>query len=111
MLIILVLLTILILVITFLAALFAAAHSAAELLTDIFPLTRIYASLQSHKLDLGIAVLNLICLLGEYAPPMSLFISTEFLVLSLDGLFDELTNKFSFLGIPLLYIILALNYQ
>ena len=31
--------------ITFLAALFAAASSAAVLLTDIFPLTIIYASL------------------------------------------------------------------
>ena len=52
----------------FLSILFAAAPTAAVLLTDIFPLTSIYASLQSHKLDLSIAVLNLICLLREYGP-------------------------------------------
>ena len=53
--------------ITFLLVLFAAAPEAV-VLTVIFPLTSIYASLESHKLDLSMAVLNLICLLGEYAP-------------------------------------------
>ena len=47
--------------ITFLLALFASTLAAAVLLTDIFPLTSIYASLQSHKLDLNVDVLNLIC--------------------------------------------------
>ena len=32
----------------------------------ILPLTKIYASLKSHKSDLPIDVLNLICLLGLY---------------------------------------------
>ena len=40
--------------ITFLLVLFAAAPSAAVLLTDILPLTSIYASLKSHKLDLAL---------------------------------------------------------
>ena len=71
--------------IAFLLVLFALASAAAVLLTVIFPLTSIYASLKSHKLDLSIAALNLICLLGEYAPLMSSFISTQFLVLNLDG--------------------------
>ena len=79
----------------FLSILFAAAPTAAVLLTDIFPLTSIYASLQSHKLDLSIAVLNLICLLRQYAPLVLSFISTQFLVLNLDVLFDSSFNKFA----------------
>ena len=70
--------------ITFIFLLVGAA-AVPVLLTDIFPITSIYASLQSHKLDLSIAVLNLIYLLGEYAPLMLSFISTRFLVLYLDG--------------------------
>ena len=66
--------------ITFLPMLFAAAP--ALLLTAIFPSASIYASLKSHKLDLRIAVLNLIYLLREYAPLMSSFISTQLLVLN-----------------------------
>ena len=62
--------------ITFLVTLFAAAPASSVLLTHIFPLASIYASLQSHKLDLSITVLILIRLLGEYAPLMSSFIST-----------------------------------
>ena len=50
--------------ITFLSILIAAAPSAAVLLTDTFPLTSIYTSR----------------LLAEYAPLMSLFISTQFLL-------------------------------
>ena len=73
------------------------------LLTDIFPLTSIYASLQSHKLDLSIAVIDLICLLGEYAPAISSFISTQFLVLSLDGYLIHCLTNLLFFGIPLLY--------
>ena len=46
--------------ITFLSVLFALAPSAAMLLTFIFPLTSIYESLQSQKLDFNIVVLNLI---------------------------------------------------
>ena len=40
-----------------------------KLLPSVFvivPLTTIYASLKSHKSDLSIDVLNLICLLGLY---------------------------------------------
>ena len=57
--------------ITFLLVLFP---SAAVLLTVIFPLTSIYTSLQSLKLDLSVDVLNLICLLWEYVPLASSFI-------------------------------------
>ena len=62
--------------ITFLLVFFASASSAAVLLTVIVPLTRIYASLQSHKLDFRIVVLNLIWLLTLYVPLDSSFIST-----------------------------------
>ena len=92
--------------ITFLLILFAAASAVAVLLTDIFLLTCIYASLLSHKLDLSIAFLNLICLLGEYAPLISSFISTQFLALNLDGLFNPLSNKFSIFW----YLIVILLY-
>ena len=96
------------LIITFLLVLFAAA----VLLTVIFPLTSIHASLQSHKLDLSIAVLSLICLLGEYAPLMSSFIWTQFLVLNLDGLFDASFNKFDiFLMFHYYVITLTLIHQ
>ena len=71
--------------ITFLLVLFASASAAAVLLTDTFPLASIYASLQSHKLDLSIDALKLICLLTEYVPLDSSFISTQFFVLNLDG--------------------------
>ena len=91
----------------FLSILFAAAPTAAVLLTDIFPLTSIYASLQSHKLDLSIAVLNLICLLGEYAPPMSSFVSTKFLVVNLDGLLDASSTNCYFLVFHYYIIILT----
>ena len=46
--------------ITFLLVLFASASEATVLLTVIVSLTRIYASLYSHKLDFNIIVLNLI---------------------------------------------------
>ena len=46
--------------ITFLLILFAATPAAAVLVTLIVPLTRIDASLQSHKLDFNTVVLNLI---------------------------------------------------
>ena len=45
--------------ITFLALLLGAA-AVLVLLTVIFPLPSIYASLQLHKLDFSIVVLNLI---------------------------------------------------
>ena len=59
--------------------------------TVIVPLTSMYAWLKSRKLDLNIAVLNLIWLAVLYTPCDSSFISTQFLVLNLDGLFS---NKF-----------------
>ena len=46
--------------ITFLLVLFASASTSAVLLTVIVLFTRIYASLESHKLDFNIVVLNLI---------------------------------------------------
>ena len=45
--------------ITFLFELFAAASAAAVLLTVIFYLTSIYASLQSYRLDFNIIASNL----------------------------------------------------
>ena len=71
--------------ITFLSVLFASGSAAAVLLTDIFPLANRYGSLHSHKLDLSIDVLKLICLLAEYVPLDSSFISTLLFVLNLDG--------------------------
>ena len=50
----------------------------------IVPLTSIYASVQPHKLDLSIVVLNVISLL-VYVSFDSSFISTQFFVLHLDG--------------------------
>ena len=46
--------------ITFLLVLFASASTSAVLLTVIVLFTRIYASLESQKLDFNIVVLNLI---------------------------------------------------
>ena len=40
---------------------------------------------------------------------MSSFISTQFLVLNLNGLFDALSNKFAIFDIPLLYCYTNLN--
>ena len=59
--------------------LLVGATAVPVLLTVLFPLTMIYASVKSHKLDLSIAVLNLIFLFGEYAPIISSFISIQFL--------------------------------
>ena len=47
------------------------------------------------KLDLSIAVLNLICLLGDYVSLASSLISTQFPALNLDGLSDASFNKFA----------------
>ena len=69
--------------ITLSLVLFAAAPAAAVLLTVLFPLASIYASLQSHKLDFNILVSNLISLLVLYIPLNSPFISTQFFVLNL----------------------------
>ena len=49
------------------SACLAAALSPAPVIV-IFPLTRIYASLSSHKLDFSIVVLNLVWLLTLYVP-------------------------------------------
>ena len=46
--------------------LFAAVSPASVIF--VLPLTSIYASLQSHKLDFSIAVLNLMSLLVLYTP-------------------------------------------
>ena len=74
-----------------------------SIITSIF--SNCYCSLNKYvyvsiitKLDLSISVLNLISLL-VYVPLYSSFISTQFLVLDLDGWFDglsatSLSNKF-----------------
>ena len=51
--------------------------------TDIVPLTSIYVSLQSHKLDFNIEVLNLFSLPVLYVPRDSSFISNQFFALNL----------------------------
>ena len=53
----------------------------------IYPLTSMYESLQSHKLDFYIEVLYLGWLLALYVP-------TQFFVLNLSGWFGVLSNKF-----------------
>ena len=62
----------------FLLVLFAAGAPTAVLLTVIFSLTCISTII--NKLDLNNDALNLICLLGEYVPFASSFISTQFLL-------------------------------
>ena len=68
----------------FLLSNYFAASSFSAPVTVILPLTSINASALSHKLDLSIVVLNLISLF-VYVPLDSSFISTQFLVLNLDG--------------------------
>ena len=53
----------------FLEANFLSYVSLFGSVTVIFPFTTIYASLKSHRSDLSMDVLNLICLLGFYLPP------------------------------------------
>ena len=43
--------------------------SLSSALTVTFPLTTIYISLKSHRTDLNVDVLNLICLLVFYVSP------------------------------------------
>ena len=71
--------------ITFLLVLFASTSAAAVLLTDVFPLAIIYASLCSHKLELSTEVLKLICQLTGHVPSDLSFISTQFFFLNLEG--------------------------
>ena len=70
--------------ITFLLVLLTAAPAAAVFGTVIVPVTNMYESLSSHKFQLIIDLLNLM-LLVSYLPFHSSFISTQFLVLNLDG--------------------------
>ena len=49
--------------------LFISSLSLPSALTVTIPLTKIYASLKSHRYDLNIDVLNLICLLVLYVSP------------------------------------------
>ena len=70
--------------ITFLFVLFTSAVVVKVLTTVIVPSTSMYASLQSQKLELNIAVSNLIWLLVFWVPHDS-FISNQFFVLNLDG--------------------------
>ena len=62
----------------------AVASSPAPVIV-IVPLTSIYESAQSHKLDLSIVVLNLMSLQVVYSLLDLSFISTQFFVLNLDG--------------------------
>ena len=52
--------------------------SPAPPATDIVPLTSIYASLYSHKIDFNIVDFSLTCLLVFYVPRESSFILTKF---------------------------------
>ena len=60
----------------------------------IVPLTTIYASISSHRRDLNIEVLNLICLYSFNVPRGSSLISTKHFLLNLDGWFGASSNKF-----------------
>ena len=73
----------------------------------IVPLTSIYASLYSHKLDLGIEFLNLIWLSLLNVPRDLLFILIKFSVLNLDGWFGVVSEK----SIIFWYFIIILSYQ
>ena len=55
--------------------------------TVIVPLTRRYASLESHEFHRIIEILNLMSLLALYLSRDSSFISTQFLILNLHGSF------------------------
>ena len=60
----------------FLRANFLLQFASFGSVTVIVPLTTIYASLKSHKSDLSVDVLNLICLLALYlysALPITFF--------------------------------------
>ena len=54
---------------SFLSAHFLSYALLFGFVTVTFPLTAIYASLKSHRSDLNIDVLNLICLLVLYVSP------------------------------------------
>ena len=62
--------------------------------TVTVPLKRMYASLQSHKIDFNIEVLDLTWLLVLYVPCESSLTSTQFSVLIWDDWFGVLSNKF-----------------
>ena len=72
------------------------------------PLKSIYVSLESHKVDLSIKLLNLSWLSFLYIPRYSSFISTKFLGLNIDVWFDCLTSLLLF-HIPLLYYYIYLR--
>ena len=64
------------------------------------PLTTMYVSLKSHKADLSIDVLNLICLFELYlfsAVPDGSYTSIHFLVINLGTLSGMLPNKFFYM--------------
>ena len=68
--------------------------------------TTIYTSLKSHRSDLSIDVLNLICLLVLYlssALPDWSWTSTHFLVINLGILLGIVSSEFVIFGIPFLY--------
>ena len=67
---------------------------APVFVTDIVPLTYMYALLWSHKFDLIVEVWNLICSLTLYTPRDLSFFSTQFLVLNLEGSFVVSSNNF-----------------
>ena len=71
-----------------------AASSTSAPVIVILPLTSMYASLWSHKLDFNIMVLNLMSLLVLYTPLDLSLVSIQFLVQNLDNWFDVLSNRF-----------------
>ena len=88
------------------------AHTAAVSVfgTVIVLLICIYSSLESHTFDLIIEVLTLIWLMTLYVPSDLSFISTQFLILNLDGWFVVSSISLLFFDIPLLYYIILYYY-
>ena len=75
---------------------------ATNAATVIVPLTSIYATLQSNKLDLNMEYLNLIWLFALYVPRFPSFISNQIFVLNLAAWFSCLTSLL-FFDVPSLY--------
>ena len=99
--------------------LFTGAAWAAFFETDLVPLTRMCASLWSHKFDLIIYVFNLLLLLLFlllfslllYDNRDSSFISTKLLVLNLDGWFSISFNKFIIFWYSIIYFVSLHNLR
>ena len=76
---------------------------------NFYPLTCMYASLYSRKFHFIIEVLNSIWLFTLHVLRDPSFISTQCLVLNLDGSFRVSSNKLLFFHIPWLYYYINLR--